>query len=239
NRRLPRGQFIPLKSTEGRFTERSGVNILVGGAPVGRITNTGAVRFYVKDHLGSTRTVVNSAGTVVETRDFYPFGLQMPGRTYLSGTAAKEDFTGHELDAETGLHYAGARYLDAAIGRWLAVDPLADAFPAWSPYNYALNSPMLVLDPDGMAVAGGCPPCERPVRTTFGWAEDRFNNTIQSLDRTIESGIEGIVKKGPETLDGITYAATYVAVAAGGAALVAGPSMDDLGHASIATASLA
>src|SRR5690606_11525956 len=129
----------------------SGVNILVGGAPVGRITNTGAVRFYVKDHLGSTRTVVNSAGTVVETRDFYPFGLQMPGRTYLSGTAAKEDFTGHELDAETGLHYAGARYLDAAIGRWLAVDPLAEKFPGWSPYNYVLNDPVLLLDPTGEA----------------------------------------------------------------------------------------
>src|SRR5690606_35579466 len=104
-------------------------------------------------------TVVNSAGTVVETRDFYPFGLQMPGRTYLSGTAAKEDFTGHELDAETGLHYAGARYLDAAIGRWLAVDPLADEFPGWSPLNYALNNPLLYVDPTGRA-AEYCPPSD-------------------------------------------------------------------------------
>src|SRR5690606_20270476 len=168
----------------------------------------------------------------------YHFRSESPS-TFLRKPCPVSVGIGVQFPSESPSSLRRNMHLDAAIGRWLAVDPLADEFPAWSPYNYAMNSPILFLDPDGMAVDGGCPPCERTVRTTFGWAEDRFNNTIQSLDRTIESGIEGIVKKGPETLDGITYAATYVAVAAGGAALVAGPSMDDLGHASIATASLA
>lgn len=42
----------------------------------------------------------------------YPFGLQMPGRAYVQGSSTREDFTGHELDQETNLHYASV-----ALGR--------------------------------------------------------------------------------------------------------------------------
>src|SRR5690625_7524228 len=89
------------------------------------MTTSGAASYYIKDHLGSVRAVVNSSGTVLETRDFYPYGLEMPGRSYLSGTKAKENFTGHERDAETGMLYAGARYYMPNVGRWTSVDPLA------------------------------------------------------------------------------------------------------------------
>ncbi len=33
--------------------------------------------------------------------------------------------------------------------RWLTTDPLADELPAWSPYNYVLNNPLSLTDPDG------------------------------------------------------------------------------------------
>ncbi len=68
-------------------------------------------------------------------------GLEMPGRCYLSGTKAKENFTGHELDTESGMIYAGARYYMPNIGRWTSVDPLADEFPAYIPNNYVANHP--------------------------------------------------------------------------------------------------
>ncbi len=143
----------PLKSTEGRFTTRSGVNILTpSGEVIGRMTTGGAASYYLKDHLGSVRAVVNASGAVLETRDYYPYGLEMPGRSYLSGTKAKENFTGHELDVESGLIYAGARYYMPNIGRWTSVDPLASAYPGWSPYNYVLNNPLRYTDPDGKEV---------------------------------------------------------------------------------------
>jgi hypothetical protein len=43
-----------------------------------------------------------------------------------------------------------ARYYDSELGRWLSVDPLADKYPGWSPYNYCLNNPLIITDPSGM-----------------------------------------------------------------------------------------
>lgn len=34
--------------------------------------------------------------------------------------------------------------------RWLSVDPLADKYPGWSPFNYTANNPMRFVDPTGM-----------------------------------------------------------------------------------------
>jgi RHS repeat-associated protein len=56
-------------------------------------------------------------------------------------------FTGHELDKETGLYYAGARYYDPKVSIWLSVDPLADADKniGYSPYAYAINNPITYI----------------------------------------------------------------------------------------------
>ena len=86
-----------------------------------------------------------------ETKDYYPFGQRMAGRARVEGRAATEDYTGHERDEGTGLLYAGARYYMPAFGRWTTPDPLADEYPAWSPYNYSLNNPTNLVDPNGLA----------------------------------------------------------------------------------------
>ena len=68
------------------------------------------------------------------------------------GQAPRERFTGHEQEGEQddAVYYAGARYYDALIARWNSVDPVADDYPGWSPYNYALNNPVLLFDPEGL-----------------------------------------------------------------------------------------
>lgn len=111
------------------------------------------VCYYITDHLGSTRAVVDDAGTVLETFDYYPFGLLMPKRnTANSGTIEK--FTGKERDDEGNLNldYFGARYYDPAISRWLSRDPLASKYPSLSPYNYVANNPINAFDPDGQDI---------------------------------------------------------------------------------------
>ena len=58
-------------------------------------------------------------------------------------------FNGKELDAETGLYYYGARYYDPKISLWLGVDPMMEKGPESSPYCYAMNNPLNMVDPDG------------------------------------------------------------------------------------------
>jgi len=132
-------------------------NVLAGNRVVGRQLASGARRYYHTDLLGSTRAVVEGA-TVVESYDYDPWGLLLAGRTLGGGT--KEGFTSKERDAESGLDYFGARYYMPALGRWTTVDPPADSFPEWSPYNYVKGNPVTYSDPFGLCPipADDCPP---------------------------------------------------------------------------------
>jgi RHS repeat-associated protein len=60
-------------------------------------------------------------------------------------------YNGKELNNDEGLRLYdyGARCYDPVLGRFTSVDPLADKNVRQSPYNYAVNNPLLYIDPDG------------------------------------------------------------------------------------------
>jgi len=78
------------------------------------------------------------------------------GRLVLDAVESSNRFkyNGKEVLAETGLYDYGARWYDPAIGRWNAVDPLADIYPNHNGYNYTLNNPILLIDPNGLYASG-------------------------------------------------------------------------------------
>ena len=106
--------------------------------------------FFHKDQVGSSSFITDSAGEPIQFIGYAGFGESIID---VSSThfATPYRFTGQEQDAETGLYNYGARYYDPKISRFLSVDPLADQFPGWSPYNYTLNNPINMIDPDGRA----------------------------------------------------------------------------------------
>lgn len=68
--------------------------------------------------------------------------------------------------------FAG-RYYDASTGRFLTVDKLANKFPAWSPYNYALDNPLKYVDPDGNQIKNTS---QNNYVVWVAWSQAKSNN---------------------------------------------------------------
>ncbi|BAP30069.1 cell well associated RhsD protein [Chryseobacterium sp. StRB126] len=93
----------------------------------------------------------NSAGAleVIDTNNYYPFGLNHIGGTKGQlGSYKNYKYNGKELQ-ETGMYDFGARMYMPDLGRWSVVDPLAETSRRWSTYTYAYNNPIRFIDPDG------------------------------------------------------------------------------------------
>ncbi|WP_438044439.1 RHS repeat-associated core domain-containing protein [Sorangium sp. So ce128] len=114
--------------------------------PTGAIAMTrgDATHYLLKDHLGSTRALVDgNTGAVLGGIDYLPFG----------GTSRREgqldipvQYTGQRLDPDTGLYDYGARLYDPDLRRFYATDP---TWGPGSPYAYVGNNPVVAVDPDG------------------------------------------------------------------------------------------
>ncbi|NML69035.1 RHS repeat-associated core domain-containing protein [Chryseobacterium sp. RP-3-3] len=114
--------------------------------------------YQYKDQLGNTRISFarNSVGVLelVDNNDYYPFGMNhlKSGNAFFGAVSYKNyKYNGKELQ-ETGMYDYGARFYMPDIGRWGVVDPLAEQYRRWSPYNYVMNNPIRFIDPDGRGV---------------------------------------------------------------------------------------
>ncbi|MGQ8869339.1 RHS repeat-associated core domain-containing protein [Myroides sp. TSA_177.3] len=93
-------------------------------------------------------------GEIIEETNYYPFGLAHQGYNEKNNTIGdkyKYQYNGKELQDELGLNLYdyGARNYDAALGRWMNVDPHAERYTSWSLYSFVFNNPLVFIDPDG------------------------------------------------------------------------------------------
>lgn len=127
------------------------------GFSAGRIhgggVSQGDVRYYVLDHLGSVRAVVDGAGTVHERNDYYPYGEHYG--VAAASAADRWRFSGKEdLSSVGGLRALdfGARLYSPGSVTWLTQDPAAESYPWLSPYSYCAGDPVRFMDSTGEAI---------------------------------------------------------------------------------------
>jgi RHS repeat-associated protein len=102
------------------------------------------IYYYVNDHLGTPRKVVDETGSITWAADHTPFGQA-------TGTLTNNfRFSGQYFDSETGLHYNYHRYYDPKIGRYFRPDPIGLEGMDPNLYGYVQNNPINHIDPEGL-----------------------------------------------------------------------------------------
>lgn len=95
---------------------------------------------------------------VTQENHYYPLGMAMSGvavNTVPVADLSKEQFNEGSalqdelLGTEGGVYSTFYRTYDPATGRFTGVDPLADATPDWTTYQFALGNPIEANDPSG------------------------------------------------------------------------------------------
>ncbi|KAF1690890.1 hypothetical protein CSC64_10725 [Pseudoxanthomonas koreensis] len=87
------------------------------------------------------------------------------------GNDNRPGFTGHVMDAGTGLTYMQERYMDPRLGVFLSVDPVtaySDPVRMFNRYAYAFNNPYKFTDPDGRA----------PQDNWYGYNDQNFRDWV-------------------------------------------------------------
>jgi RHS repeat-associated protein len=124
-----------------------------GGGRINKTTNGYDINYFITDHLGSTRAIVDNTGSIKEQKDYYAFGMEHENPNLMTSTN-RWGFSGKEKQTTANINYLdfGARMYDEFLGRWFVQDPLAEKYYSWSSYNYCMNSPLKYVDPDGKEI---------------------------------------------------------------------------------------
>ena len=105
-----------------------------------RQTSAG-VAWYLTDRLGSVNDIINNSGTVIDHVDYGVYGTVQDETNPAAGDRIK--YAGMELDTATGEYYDRARYYDAALGRFMSLDPIGRRGGS---QNFTNTLPMILRD---------------------------------------------------------------------------------------------
>ena len=187
--------------------------------------------YYLTDHLGSTRKVLDTATppAVTFTAEYAPFG-----EAYNVAGSERFRFTGEQFDDPTGFTHLRARQYDPETGRFTGADPVLGSMSApqtQNRYAYVTNNPGRYTDPSGEfinliaaafgAVIGGIIGYGACVWQTGGWTSDQcaqagFAGMAVGALAGLTFGA-GLALIGPTTTVLGTFGAVTVSGAAAGA----------------------
>ena len=110
-----------------------------------------APRYFITDHLGSVRMVVDDSGEVLQRNRYYPYGERIASwnpslinNNYL--------YCGKEFQSLFLLPFydSGARF-QTTYGIFTSMDPLCEKYYSVSPYAYCSGDPVNYVDPEGLS----------------------------------------------------------------------------------------
>jgi RHS repeat-associated protein len=110
--------------------------------------------FLHADFLGSTRLATDTVGKPVDEDDYAVWGEDT---RLTSHSANPYRFVGSRADLQTGLVYMDARYYSPKLTRFISADPIVPNIyipQSLNHYSYALNDPVTLTDPTGLAPEG-------------------------------------------------------------------------------------
>jgi RHS repeat-associated protein len=163
--------------TGNRHVWVDGVRVATKVVPNANDPSSEKLYFYQTDHLGSTRFVTDDRGLAWQHLEYFP-----TGETWVDEHSETQrtpwQFSGKEMDEETGLNYFGFRYYDARQSQWINPDPILDELLDTGKlarsdlsdgsfhlpghvYGYVANDPANLVDPNGLGkrskYVGGTP----------------------------------------------------------------------------------
>lgn len=119
---------------------------------IGRLGEEYDTRYFLTDHLGSVRAIVNQNGIVTAEYDYMPYGMQHKNSSLATSDTNEFRYNGKEFQSRfcVDLYDSYAR-LQGMNARFNSIDPIAGEMPHVSPYIYCAGNPILRIDPTGLA----------------------------------------------------------------------------------------
>ncbi len=149
------GNFIFENGHADKYLFPGGYYSFVSTSPLSseRTGEVSSFHYYLTDHLGNNRVVVNDNGDIEQTTHYYPFGA-VYADAGKNPDFQKFKYTGEELDLVHGLNTYdhGARQNYSILGVWDKVDPMAEKYYNISPYAVCANNPTCFYDLNGEVI---------------------------------------------------------------------------------------
>ena len=113
-------------------------------------TDSGGVRNFLTDSVGSAVALTDSSGTVQTQYSYEPFG-----KTTVSGASNANTFQFIDREDDSALYYYRARYYNPTFQRFISEDPLDFDGGDVDLYGYVGDDPTDLVDPSGEASFAG------------------------------------------------------------------------------------
>src|SRR5690606_30323810 len=193
------GVYVDSMATELYIYGSSRLGLYAGGRYNGQ-RSLGEKRYELTNHLGNVLAVISDNigmntsdsvwATVVSATNYYPFGLEMEGRTWSDTTSANYRYAFNSKEEDLDGVWGNVAYdywfriYDPTIARFKSVDPLTANFAYYSPYQFAGNKPIMFIDLDGAEF-------QIPTFEKFKYGDNPAVNVVTVVDNSAINVVNG------------------------------------------------